>query len=269
MSPQDTQADEPDLDIARIYACIDQRLPPEIEGEAMTQAVNERPDNILLPEDFPAVGAAVAGVDGPAISFLARKLWKPGRTLRVRFLDNPHPTVRAKIEQYAHEWEQHANIRFVFGNDSDAEIRITCTAGQGSWSYLGTDALTIPRGRATMNYGWFEPDTADDEFSRTVLHEFGHALGAIHEHQHPTGTIPWNREAVYRYYRRTQGWSQAQVNTQVFGKYSTLITNSSAYDPASIMHYPIPPELTQNGFTVGWNQRLSDQDKQFIRKMYP
>ncbi len=56
-----------------------------------------------------------------------------------------------------------------------------------------------------MNFGWFDDSTPDNEFSRTVIHEFGHALGCVHEHSSPAATIPWNRDAVYAYYLATQG----------------------------------------------------------------
>jgi len=51
-----------------------------------------------------------------------------------------------------------------------------------------------------MNFGWFDDNTSDSEFSRTVIHEFGHALGMIHEHQHPLAAIPWDKDKVYTYY---------------------------------------------------------------------
>jgi hypothetical protein len=57
-----------------------------------------------------------------------------------------------------------------------------------------------------MNYGWLLANTPDQEYSRVVLHEFGHALGAIHEHQHPAAGIPWDKPKVYEYYAR-QHWS--------------------------------------------------------------
>jgi hypothetical protein len=41
------------------------------------------------------------------------------------------------------------------------------------------------------------------------------------------------------------------------------------YDPDSIMHYPVDPQLTFNNYTVGWNRELSDEDKQFIAVLYP
>lgn len=35
------------------------------------------------------------------------------------------------------------------------------------------------------------------------------------------------------------------------------------------MLYPIPKELTTNGFEVGWNTHLSETDKAFMGQIYP
>jgi len=45
-----------------------------------------------------------------------------------------------------------------------------------------------------MNYGWLRDDTQDEEYSRVVLHEFGHALGCIHEHQQPKFGRVWDKQ---------------------------------------------------------------------------
>lgn len=261
-TPDATSADE----LGNVHACVDKVLPPELAGDALADAINERPDNIVQ-QHAPPVNPG--SIDGPAMAVLAKKLWKPGRTLNVAFLDKPPQVVKQKIEQYAHEWEQYANIRFAFGNSPNAEIRITCTAGDGSWSWLGTEALQVPANEATMNYGWFDEQTDDEEFRRTTLHEFGHALGAIHEHMHPQGGIPWNKEAAYRWYQRTQNWTREEVEAQLFFKYNSALLNMSAYDKDSIMHYPVPQQLTIGNFEVGWNMVLSPQDKAFIAAMYP
>jgi hypothetical protein len=258
-----------ELDLVRVHACVEMAVPPQLQGEAIVAAIEERPDNVSMPSSEPGLAFAAAGIAAPGMAVFTKKLWKPGRTLRCRFMDNPPARVREMIEKYAHQWEKHANIKFSFGNDPDAEIRITCTLGKGSWSYLGTDALTRPRSQPTMNYGWFTEKTPEKEFARTVLHEFGHALGAIHEHMNPAGNIPWNRPAAYRYYMGTQGWSKNDVDNQLFAKYSMSQLNLSSYDPKSVMHYPVPKELATDGFEVGWNTGLSEQDKAFIRKVYP
>ncbi len=203
----------------------------------------------------------------PQIAFIRDKKWKPGQTLRVRFLDGD-PSVQWKVQKLAHQWSQYANLKFAFGNYADAQIRISFKTG-GSWSYIGTDALNIPQNQPTMNYGWLTPTSTDQEFSRVVLHEFGHAIGCIHEHQHPQAGIPWNTEAVYRYYSQTAGWSKEQTDINIFTRYSQDITQFTQYDTTSIMHYPITKDLTLNGFEVGWNRQLSDADKRFAAEVYP
>lgn len=62
---------------------------------------------------------------------------------------------------------------------------------------------------------------------------------------------------------------RAQVDSNLFAKYSTTQTQYSAYDTQSIMHYSISSSLTTNGFSVGSNTVLSTTDKQFIASVYP
>ena len=129
---------------------------------------------------------------------LRTKLWPAHqRVLHIRFLGGD-VRVHERIERIAKRWTTHANIHFAFDNAPDAAIRIGFEPGV-SWSYLGTDALdpAIARDEPTMNYGWLTPATANDELQRVVLHEFGHALGLVHEHQSPTAEIPWDRDPVY------------------------------------------------------------------------
>jgi hypothetical protein len=122
---------------------------------------------------------------------------------------------------------------------------------------------------STMNFGWLTDNTPDDEFSRIVLHEFGHALGLIHEHQSPAAGIPWNRQKVLDYYKKADNWDASTVQANIFDQASASTTNFSQFDPQSIMLYSIPAELTTNGYAVGWNRVLSSVDKQYIGMFYP
>jgi len=189
-------------------------------------------------------------------------------TLRVRFLGGSS-YVQSKVRQHAVQWSQYANMNFEFVDSEPSDIRISFDEGSGSWSYVGRNNQYISSQRATMNFGWFTDRTSDTEFRRTTLHEFGHALGLSHEHQHPLADIDWNVEAVYAYYSRTQDWSRSDVDNNIFDKYGTGNTNYSAYDPLSIMHYYIPRSLVVGNWTARSNSTLSSTDQAFIQAMYP
>jgi hypothetical protein len=225
-------------------------------------AVEERVDNVRI---MPLLAAH--GVQRAAVEKL--KLWDNGRKLRVKFLDGV-PAVQEKVAAIAKEWEAIANLSLNFVSGGASDIRISFAEQGFSWSTVGTDARTVPPSKATMNYGWLEPDTSLREYQRVVRHEFGHALGMIHEHQNPAalGQIPWDKPKVYAHYAQ-QGWSKADVDFNLFAVYSEDSTNHSAFDPTSIMEYAVPDSLTVGTYSIGWNTTFSPTDIAFMRRQYP
>lgn len=251
-----------------IRACIDRMIPDELLLESMRRSVAENPLNAPVLNRRMLPPGVMPDIPQQYLAAITGKLWKPGRTLRVRFLDGD-PQVQERIPAFADIWSGYANIKFTFVDDEDAEIRISFQS-QGSWSYIGTDALVIPKNQPTMNFGWLTRATPADEYSRVVTHEFGHALGCIHEHQNPSGNIPWDKEAVYEFYQGPPNyWTREQVDINIFTRYGADITQFSEFDPHSIMLYPIPNELTLGDFEVGWNKELSEMDKHFVAALYP
>jgi hypothetical protein len=247
-------------------ACIDRVPPAEKLIEAAELAVKENPANVPIVHVHPGMGVApptrqeLAGITG--------KKWQNGKRLRARFLDGTQ-SVQQRVEEHAKRWSDHANITVDFVTDDDAEIRISFEQ-EGSWSYIGTTALVIDKAEPTMNFGWLEEDTPDEEYERVVVHEFGHALFCIHEHQNPSTNIPWDKDAVYAYYMGPPNfWTKEQVDQNLFARYSTDITQFTDFDPKSIMLYPVPNEFTIGDFEVGFNTTLSDTDKSFIATVYP
>jgi hypothetical protein len=201
------------------------------------------------------------------------KKWPPASKLRCRFLDGS-AKMKKRVEAIAHQWEQYCGVRFAFVTSGTAEIRISFVADSGSWSAVGRDALNhsyFPLHQPTMNYGWLRDATAEDEYSRVVLHEFGHALSCIHEHQSPKFDRRWNTDAVMRYFQGPPNfWSPADIRHNVLSKYSPSGISATQFDPKSIMLYSFDGALFADGLgPTNSNTKLSPRDIKMIKEMYP
>jgi hypothetical protein len=207
---------------------------------------------------------------GHRAALLLGAKWNVGDSISVRFLEGA-PQLQQRVRSVAEEWTDLANLSFDFRNSGPTDIRIAFEQGNGSWSYLGTVCRQIPEPEATMNYGWLTPDSPEDELRRVVLHEFGHALGLIHEHQNPkNGGIDWNRAAVIADLSRPPNrWNLETIESNMFQKYDPASLSATDADLLSIMMYPIPRAWTNDGTSAGLNSELSDRDRAFIAENYP
>jgi serralysin len=203
-----------------------------------------------------STGLAYAGYDD-------RYDWEK-RILNVMFLDGD-PLVIERVKKAAREWEKSCSIRFNFGNFQNPDITISFLY-KGSWSQIGTYSSKV---QPSMNFGWLQANSSDLELNRVVYHEFGHALGLVHEHQLPDNPIDWNRPVVYDYYSGPpNNWDRAKVDKNVFLRYNKSHIRGDGFDRESIMLYAIPPGFASN-FTQDWNNQLSPRDKSTVAGMYP
>lgn len=256
---------KPDLNELRL--CVDRPIPETSTMDAAILAMAENHDN----EPPPLVIRPGAAVHPVEMALFTTKKWANGRKLGVRFLDGTKKQ-KTQTQKYAEMWEQFANVNFDFSAGAKAEIRISFKE-VGSWSALGTDCLVaqwFPKSKPTMNYGWLKDDSAEAEWRRVVLHEFGHALGAIHEHQNPSGGIRWNLPEVYRVFSGPpNNWDKAKIDFNIVQKYSMTQLNATQYDSKSIMLYSFPGNLIVGGQATPNNTDVSAMDKKFIGEMYP
>ena len=200
--------------------------------------------------------------------------WNPGDELTVSFI-KPDPkkmiindwnSLKKKVEDIAREWEDVANIRFTFNDSSDTQIRVGSFPGAGGFSALGTDCTSIKPGDPTMSLG---RSTDKKTFRSSVLHEFGHVLGCLHEHSSPLSDIQWNDEQVYLFYENKHGKDKIWVDEQILKPLKEYETDHSSFDSSSIMIYPIDKALTKNGVSIKPPSEISLKDKAFMQQIYP
>lgn len=195
--------------------------------------------------------------------------WQTGAQISIRFLEGD-PKLQEKVRNVAQEWLKIANLHFEFVREAPTDIRIAFKPGAGSWSYLGTMCRGIDEPEPTMNYGWLTADSEEDEIRRVVLHEFGHAIGLIHEHQNPEGGIVWNKAAViHDLSGPPNDWDLPTIENNIFKHYDKKELDATRLDRQSIMMYPIPLAWTLNRFSSGLNREISEKDKELIRNVYP
>jgi len=230
--------------------------------------------------------------------------WANGSVLLVRFLPGGSDVLRNQVIRNAKEWEKFANITFKFVDDNEAQtdLRIKLGRGLGHNSAVGTEAKFRAQSKQTINfdtlffadtdyylaslkkkgiqppYNWnqlisemyYDPNHWNTrEMRRVVMHEFGHALGLLHEQSFP-GAINWKKtDSVYAYYKQTQGWDRDKVDFNVFSVANQFSTNGTTYDPQSIMHYSIASWQTWDGYSLPDNFELSEGDKKLIAALYP
>lgn len=213
----------------------------------------------------------VASNRAKLIAMTANK-WMNGSTLTYAFYSGPTTQKDAVRAAFA-EWKAlGAGLSFIeVSGVTSAQIRIAFDQSDGSWSYIGTDCLSIASTQPTMNFGW---DLTTPYGHTTALHEIGHTLGFPHEHQNPKGGIVWNEEAVYASLGRPpNSWSREQTFQNIIEKIMADTVQGSAWDPNSVMHCQfdagmiLKPAKFKTGLTPKGG--LSARDKKWVKTFYP
>jgi hypothetical protein len=189
--------------------------------------------------------------------------------LTVGFLDGPDAVLRARIVSHMNAWGATANVAFS-ETAVDPRVRIARTAGDGYWSYLGTDILQIPGDAPTMNLDSFTVDTPDSEFHRVVRHETGHTMGFPHEHMRAELVARIDPAKAIEFFGATQGWDEEMVRAQVLTPIEeSQILATPDPDVDSIMCYQIPGFLTRDGQPIVGGTDIDPLDADFAASIYP
>ncbi len=257
--------------VRRAHICFERIIPDALDPERHVRRA--------LRGELVAAAGGAKKLSADQVGHVARmavmtsKKWPPGCNLRCSFLDGS-AKMRKKVRTQAKEWEKHANVRLKFVAKGPAEVRISFYADDGSWSAVGRDALNasyFPLHQPTMNFGWVRDDSDPVEDRAVILHEFGHALGCIHEHQSPTFERKWDKAAVLKYFQGPPNyWDEEGIRDNVLFKYSPKGIKATRFDAKSIMLYAFDGELFSDGRgPTNQNSQLSATDRTMIRQMYP
>lgn len=234
----------------------------------------ETPQRKLCAQPKPFVQRFDPGVSATRMGYILsnNKKWVNGTLIKYMFIEGDD-TQKNVVRKAFSEWKA-LGIGLSFQEVNDVQVamvRIGFTFGLGSWSYVGRDALEIPKAERTMNFGW---DLTDPYGHTTALHEIGHALAFNHEHQNGNSGIVWNVDAVYHEFSGNPNfWSNDQIEINILSKMPANSVTGSAWDPNSIMHYQFGPGLIlspvpyKNGiFPPG---TISPVDIAGVRAFYP
>ena len=244
-----------------VNRCTVATLPPELRLKAAQHAMQVNPRN--GPPDL-------SSFDGKVPEFIVlntTRYWgSNGVRLGVGFLEDQSAEFKSRVLLHMNAWNQHANVYF-FAAAANATIRITCL-GTVRASHVGTENVWVTTG-PTMWLGGLTMGTPDPEFSSTVRHEAGHALGFVHEHQRDEIVSRIDPErAISYFWTNYKEPRQVVIDNVLTPLPMGQIAKAGAPDETSIMCYRLPAEIMKDGVAVPGGLDIDGWDTSFAGMLY-
>jgi Astacin (Peptidase family M12A) len=182
------------------------------------------------------------------------------------FLMSGTATQQETVRQSAQGWlsggvEKLINFDFTVPQER-SQIRIMI-GGPGNNSSIGRDALNVAISKQTMNL---------TNITRgTIQHEFGHALGLLHEHMHPGFDAPLLADVVIAEMAKPpNSWDEAKTRRNILNRLGTKMQclGDPNFNPDSVMMYNIPKRWTADGVGFARAGQIHDRDIACVRGLY-
>ena len=209
------------------------------------------------------------------------KLWTPGQTLRISFINIRGDVSKKAIYDIACEWLKYAYLNFELVDDKDASAEIRINAFEEDfeedYEYIEADWDDEDSNDIDSNISisW-APD--DPSSAADILRKIGSFLGMEAAQFHPDATIPWNFDYIREGFREDLDEQQNMELSDDDIDYLARIRLTSmsnkvqiaiGYDEKSIMYDPSFTEFTVAGWKTEPDITLSEKDKQFMALVYP
>lgn len=193
-------------------------------------------------------------------------LWPQNATITIAFMGATEAEREYIQRNLEDTFSGLINLKLKFVEGTQGDIRIsTSKESSGTWSAFGINALKVPAGKPTMHIDFDAPR----DLLADILHEFGHALGLGHEHQHPDRPLDFNTPKAYEYFKTKYNWPHSYTYEQILKKYKPADVITHPYDENSVMLYPLSEEVLWKQAATGFNSTLSEEDEIFLASLYP
>ena len=216
--------------------------------------------------------------------------------LTIEFLDGwTFRDERNLVEKAVKDWTSESNIVPLFVSNGKSDIRVKFDdIKTGEW-HVKTENVGAPLGdrNTHWNSNEYTMYLATDFSYATALHEFGHALGLVHEHLNPKFLeyFKWREDTklpefgTTQFYKKIGDSTGLSSNTDIYHNLFAIREvdeERSSFDMASVMTYYISKEFLEvlpntplgieaafeNNRGIPDNAELSEGDREFIVQCY-